>query len=132
MLFWLEIDGERVAVQAVNRKPNPYWRLAPYTIVYPTPRQRNVRDTLSTGAHKTVGGTQEDVNLEVRASFQNWKYAERPENRTYEALKSLYGDEVDDVMRYIQTQKKVEQKLLSPAYRERINVAVREQISVSM
>ena len=128
MLFWIEIDGERVAVQAVNRKPKPYWRLAPYTIVYPTPKQRMVRNTLSIGAHKAVDGTMEDINLEVQASFRNWNYAQRPANRTYEALKELYGDQVDDVMRYIQTRKRAEKKLRIPVYREKIQQAVELQL----
>lgn len=132
MLFWLEIDGERVAVQVVNRKPKPYWRLAPYTIVYPTPKQRQVRDTLAIGAHKAAYGTMEDVNVEVKSSFNGWRYAERPENRTYAALKELYGDEVDDVMRYIQAQKKTEKRLQSPIYRERLERELEKQISLPM
>ena len=55
MLFWINVDGDRIAIQAVNRKGSPYFRLAPYTLVYPTPRQREVRHTLMKGAHKAIG-----------------------------------------------------------------------------
>lgn len=131
MLFWIEIDGERVAVQAVNRKPKPYWRLAPYTIVYPTPRQRQVRDTLTVGAHKAAYGTQEDVNLEVRDAFRGWDYSVQYPNKTYLALKSIYGDEADDVLEYIRSQKRAAEKLSHPSYRARIEHAVEEQFVVS-
>ena len=82
MLFWIEIDGDRVAVQAVNRKPKPYWRLAPYTIVYPTPKQRMVRDTVTIAAHMAVDGTQEDINLNVRDAFRGWEYTPQHPNKT--------------------------------------------------
>ena len=66
MLFWLDIDGYRVAVQAVKRGNTAYWRLAPYTIVYPTPRQREVRNTLMVGAHSGVAMSAYAVNKKVQ------------------------------------------------------------------
>lgn len=124
MLFWIEVEGERVAVQVVKRKPNPYWRLAPYTIVYPTPKQRKVRDTVSIAAHRAVDGTQEDINLEVKDAFRDWDYTTKPLNKTYAGLKMLYGDQVDQVMDYINAQKRVEIKMQYPEYRKQIDMEV--------
>lgn len=128
MLFWIELDGVRVAVQAVNRKPKPFWRLAPYTIVYPTPKQKEVRNTVAKGAHKAISGTTEDVNLEVRASFTGWEYARKPANTTYEALKAIYGSQADDVLLYIQAQKKVEGKIRNPLFHERMAQAIEREL----
>ena len=130
MLFWIEIDGDRVAVQAVNRKPKPYWRLAPYTIVYPTPRQRAVRNTVSIAAHRAVDGTQEDINLNVKDAFKGWEYTPQYPNKTYMTLKSIYGDQADDVLNYIQTQKRVEQKLNRSQYRQRLEMEVLKAMEV--
>ena len=130
MLFWIEIDGDRVAVQAVNRKPKPYWRLAPYTIVYPTPRQRAVRNTVSIAAHMAVDGTQEDINLNVKDAFKGWEYTPQYPNKTYMTLKSIYGDQADDVLNYIQTQKRVEQKLNRSQYRQRLEMEVLKAMEV--
>ena len=131
MLFWIEIDGDRVAVQAVNRKPKPYWRLAPYTIVYPTPRQRAVRNTVSIAAHRAVDGTQEDINLNVKDAFKGWEYTTQYPNKTYMTLESIYGDQADDVLNYIQTQHRVEGKLSqNPHYHEKIETAVLQTIEI--
>ena len=128
MLFWIEIDGVRVAVQAVNRKPKPYWRLAPYTLVYPTPKQRMVRFTVASGAHKAAGGTSEDVTTEVAMSFRGWEYVQRTSNSTEAALRELYGDQVDEVMAYIRNSGRVREKLNSPLYREHFDRIVEKML----
>lgn len=130
MLFWIDIDGDQVAVQAVNRKPNPYWRLAPYTMVYPTPRQSMVRNTFSGGAHKAAYGTQEDVNIEVKESFKNWNYAPKPENLTYSVLKQLYGEQADEVLDYIGKQKRVAKKLHLQSVKAKVEKAMVEHVTV--
>lgn len=124
MIFWITVDGDRVAVQAVNRKPRPYWRLAPYTIVYPTPKQREVRANLMIAAHRAAGGTDEDINAEIKDQFRSWEHAEKKPNNTYLALKELYGDEADKVLNYIGAQKRVEKKLQVPEYRNKVERAV--------
>ena len=128
MLFWITVDGYRVAVQAVNRNGKPYYRLAPYTIIYPTPRQREVRNRLSVAAHRAQGGTYVDIDDEVRAGFTDWEYTDsRKPNTTYLALKSIYGDEVDSVLTYISGQKYVAEKLKLPEYQQRIRKQIQEE-----
>lgn len=130
MLFWVEVDGYQVAVQVVNRRPNPYWRLAPYTIVYATPRQREVRRTLSTAAHKVVGGSEQDINREVQEAFRNWDYTKPRPNKIYEGLKLLYGDDADRVMEYITKQKAVQERMKTPAVREKLQKEIEHLVLV--
>ena len=132
MLFWINVDGDRIAIQAVNRKGSPYFRLAPYTLVYPTPRQREVRHTLMQGAHKASGGTYRDVNEEVKASFDDWQYTPKPVNKTEMALREIYGDQVNEVLNYIQAQKRVETKLSTPEYKQKFNAAIEKLIPASV
>ena len=101
MLFWLDIDGYRVAVQAVKRGNTAYWRLAPYTIIYPTPRQREVRNTLMVGAHSGVAMSAYAVNKKVQQAFAGWDYAEKPKNKTEAAMQEIYGNEANIVLEYI-------------------------------
>lgn len=124
MLFWITVDGRNVAIQAVNRKPRPYWRLAPYTIVYPTPKQREVRHTLAKGAHSAANKSLDDVDQSVQKEFANWEYTERPANRVEQGLKELYGNEADKVLTYISNQNYVSEKLKSPAYKHKVQQVV--------
>ncbi len=131
MLFWLDIDGYRVAVQAVKRGDKAYWRLAPYTIVYPTPRQRDVRINLGIAAHRSVDHPVEKLNENVQKQFANWKYTQKGENRTAQALREIYGDEADEVLEYIDHRKHVSEVLQNREYRERIDKQVQVLATVA-
>ena len=124
MLFWIEVSGMRVAVQAVNRKPNPYWRLAPYTLVYPTPKQREVRYTTALAAHSRAGEPLTEINRTVKEAFTDWQKTERPPNRVAEGLKALYGDQADQVLSYIAKRNIVSEKLKNPEEHARITEQV--------
>ena len=82
------------------------------------------------GAHKAIGGTYQDVNEEVKASFETWQYTPKPVNRTEMALREMYGDQVDEVLNYIQAQKRVETKLSTPEYKQKFNAAIEKLIPV--
>ncbi len=107
MLIWIKVNGSSVAIQAVKRGNTAYWRLAPYTIVYPTPKQREVRYNLGYAAHKSVDKPVEELNKKVKEQFIGWKYVEKKENRTAAALREIYGSEADRVLEYIDRQKRV-------------------------
>ncbi len=120
MMFWLDIGGYQIAVQAVNRSGKAYWRLAPYTIVYPTPKQREVRLNLSIAAHESANQPVEKLNENVQKQFINWEYAQRGENSTAQALREIYGDEADEVLEYIDHRKHARQALENREYKKQI------------
>lgn len=121
MLFWITVGSERIAIQAVNRKPNPYWRLAPFTLVYPTPRQRAVRYTLAEASHASVDQSVATLNTAVQDAFVDWEKTPRAENKIQSVLRNLYGDEADKVLDYISTRRRLSQKLIdNPELHEQI------------
>ena len=130
-MFWVDIDGYRVAVQAVLRGKTAYWRLAPYTIVYPTPRQRAVRETLSMASHEEAGQDIGTIDRSVRDAFRGWEYSVQAPNKTYLALKQIYGSEADAVLEYIQKQKKVGEILRAPEKRREIDITINRLLKVN-
>ena len=128
MLFWVNIDGYRVAVQAVKRGEKAYWRLAPYTLIYPTPKQRSVRNTLSIASHGSAEKSWTELNDNVAAAFDGWERTEPEPNKTHLALREIYGDEADKVLEYITKQKQVSQILSTSKNKEYINKEIEKVV----
>ena len=70
------------------------------------------------------------TDAEVKASFDNWQYTPKPVNKTEMALREIYGDQVNEVLNYIQAQKRVETKLSTPEYKQKFNAAIEKLIPV--
>jgi hypothetical protein len=101
MLFRVNVNGKTIAVQIVKRGKTVYWRLAPYTLVYPTKRQRDVRNTVMAAAHNNYDKPV-DVLLEgVKHAFDDWEYTEKKPNRVETFLKTVYGADAEKVEDYI-------------------------------
>jgi hypothetical protein len=117
--------GYQVAVQAVNRKGHPYYRLAPYTILYPTPRQRMVRNTLATASHNSVDMKYYEINQNVKDAFSNWERTEKGQSRLYQTLTALYGETAKDVLEYVSKQKIVSNLIRAPEINEQFQSQAR-------
>ena len=103
MLFEIEINGETIPIQAVKRNGKVYYRLAPYTIDYPTKKQQEVRDRVAMGGFISFDSNLSTVNDNVKNQFTDWIYAHKtPRSRAlYEYLKIAYGNDADAVIEHM-------------------------------